>query len=416
MKRDISLTAIVSVLLIFAIVPSFASSFSSFSGQNAPDFHLRDLSNTQHSLSDYQGSVVVLDFFSVECSICQVSAKNVLVPLYNNFSSGDAKVQFLSVETTGASADAINTTYLNSTGITWPILTGGNDLKNLYGTNDASTVYVIDPAGKIVASMAHPLDIEPLKAVIESLFEADTSTTPTPTNLTATALTTASATKDFTISGTLSAGSSGIADTSITLQRSTDNVTFSNEISATTDRSGGYQFSQNESAVGTYSYRTAYDGNATYANAKSNVVTVIVNKLLPEPIPTATDNAQKGSKLVSAGLENYTTPLAQQANISTASQKTLLYAPPLVMQITPSSVLAQATAMSAEASALSQGAATSCVVPTTACLDNITPINLPAQISGTASLPVQSVLEFSLLGLGAPMLLIGVLYLLLRRV
>src|SRR5660397_139734 len=190
MKRHILLTAIVSALLIFAIVPSFASSFSLSSGQNAPDFHLADLSNTNHSLSDYKGNIVVLDFFSVGYSTCQAGAKNVLVPLYNNYSSGDANVKFLSVETTGATADTINSTYVNSTGIKWPILTGGDNLKN-HGT---PTVYIVDPTGKIVFSMAYPLKTVALKAAIDPLLEASanekskttpdnkSTATPTPTN------------------------------------------------------------------------------------------------------------------------------------------------------------------------------------------------------------------------------------------
>src|SRR5665647_2465686 len=190
MKRHILLTAIVSSLLIFAIVPSFASSFSLSSGQNAPDFHLADLSNTNHSLSDYKGNIVVLDFFSVGYSTCQAGAKNVLVPLYNNYSSGDANVKFLSVETTGATADTINSTYVNSTGIKWPILTGGDNLKN-HGT---PTVYIVDPTGKIVFSMAYPLKTVALKAAIDPLLEASanekskttpdnkSTATPTPTN------------------------------------------------------------------------------------------------------------------------------------------------------------------------------------------------------------------------------------------
>jgi hypothetical protein len=62
----------------------------------------------------------------------------------------------------------------------------------------------------------------------------------------------------------------------------------------------------------------------------------------------------------------------------------------------------QTAAMSAEASALSQR-----TIPT---------ITLPAETNSIASLPLESVYEFSLLGLGAPTLLIGVLYLLLRKV
>jgi len=83
-----------------------------------------------------------------------------------------------------------------------------------------------------------------------------------------------------------------------------------------------------------------------------------------------------------------------------ASQTCILCS--LLTPIVPSRVLAQATAMSSEASVLSQ---------------NITaPVTLPAQTNDAASLPVQSIFEFSLLGLGTPTLLLGVLYLLLRRI
>jgi hypothetical protein len=104
----------------------------------------------------------------------------------------------------------------------------------------------------------------------------------------------------------------------------------------------------------------------------------------------------------STGLENCSLPLTQQVSLSNTSQKCLLYSSSLLTPIVPSTVLAQAAAMSAEASALSQ--------------NTIPAIALPTQINGAASLPLQSVYEFSFLGLGAPTLLIGVLYLLLRRV
>ena len=356
MKREVALTAIVSMLLMFTIVPSFASSSNSFSGQNAPDFHLADLSNTQHSLSDYQRSIVVLDFFSVECSDCQVSAKNVLVPLYNNVynnsSSGDVKVQFLSIETTGASADTINSTYVNSTGITWPILTGGDNLKNSYSSNGIPTVYVIDPAGKIVLSMAHPLDIETLKAVIDNLLEVNAHATPTPTNPSTIPTATPSTSPTPTPTPPETILNANTSDTSKAIQSS--------------------------------------DTAAASPLAPSKSVA---------SASITSDTQEKGP---SAGLENCSLLLTQQASISTTSQKCLLYSTSLLTPIVPSTVLTQAAAMSAEASALSQNA-----IPT---------ITLPAETNSTASLPLQSVYEFSLLGLGAPTLLIGVLYLLLRRV
>jgi thiol-disulfide isomerase/thioredoxin len=375
MKHDIALTAIVSILLFFAIIPSFAS--NSVNGQNAPDFHPTDLSNNQHSLSEYQGSIVVLDFFSVNCSECQVSAKNVLVPLYDNISSGDAKVQFLSVETTGATADAINSTYVNSTGITWPVLTGGDNLINSFSTNGIPTAYVIDPSGKIVVSMAHPLNIETLRVAIDNLLSASTNATSTTIPDTT-----------ILVTPTPSAPSpspTATPSTSPTLTPTSSDAILNAHTSETSEAI------LNAHPSNTSIVTQSRDPAAASPLAPSKSVA---------SSSTSSDTQKENSS--STGLENCSLPLTQQASLCNTSQKCLLYSSSMLSPIVPSTVLAQAAAMSAEASALSQ--------------NTIPAIGLPAQTNGTASLPLQSVYEFSLLGLGAPTLLIGVLYLLLRRV
>jgi C1A family cysteine protease len=97
-------------------------------------------------------------------------------------------------------------------------------------------------------------------------------------SLTATASpTTVKVNQGFTISGTLSDGATRIAGATITLQNSTDDATWNNVTTTATDATGSYQFSNSESVTNIYYYRTAYDGNATHANATSNVVNVNVN-------------------------------------------------------------------------------------------------------------------------------------------
>jgi len=404
MKRHILLTAIVSALLIFAIVPSFASSFSLSSGQNAPDFHLADLSNTNHSLSDYKGNIVVLDFFSVGYSTCQAGAKNVLVPLYNNYSSGDANVKFLSVETTGATADTINSTYVNSTGIKWPILTGGDNLKNLYKTNGTPTVYIVDPTGKIVFSMAYPLKTVALKAAIDPLLEASanekskttpdnkSTATPTPTNPSAIPTENPSTTPTPTPTP---AASNAILDAN-----STATPTPTNPSAIPTEKPSTTPTPTPTPAAS----NAILDANTSNVSkvtpsSESTVASSPTSSESVTPVSTTSGIQEENS---SAGLENCSMAVTQKACVSTSSQTYLMYSPSLITSIVPSTVLAQVATMSAEATALSQNA-----VPT---------IALPAQTNSTASLPLQSVYEFSLLGLGAPALLIGVLYLLLRKV
>jgi Tfp pilus assembly protein PilV len=82
--------------------------------------------------------------------------------------------------------------------------------------------------------------------------------------------------KQFSIKGTLSAGKTGIAGATITLQRSTNNAAWNNVTNTTTNAAGQYQFSRSESSAGTYYYRTAYNGNATYTSATSTVVSAKV--------------------------------------------------------------------------------------------------------------------------------------------
>jgi hypothetical protein len=98
------------------------------------------------------------------------------------------------------------------------------------------------------------------------------------TTLTATASTTTPAVnQNFTINGTLSANGNGIGSATITLKRSTDNATWNNVTTNVTNATGGYLFSRNESANGTYYYRTSYSGGPIYGNSTSNVVNVTVH-------------------------------------------------------------------------------------------------------------------------------------------
>ena len=105
-----------------------------------------------------------------------------------------------------------------------------------------------------------------------------TSVTKAATALTIAAPGSALTKQNFFVNGTLSASAVGIGNATITLQRSTNNATWSNVTTNVTNAMGGYQFSNNESAANTYYYRTAYDGNATYGNVTSSVVTVNVTK------------------------------------------------------------------------------------------------------------------------------------------
>ena len=169
----------------------------------------------------------------------------------------------------------------------------------------------------------------------------------------------------------------------------------------------------------TLSPPTSHVANA----AQSNNAAAAKTFLAPWLASSAKSSDPQGTNgLTSVELKNCTITLAEPMSVSTASQTCLVYAPTWLAPTASSSVLAEAATMSAAASALQGGSGpTPCVTPMAAgqTSQNVSAPNLTlpaAQINGAAGLPTQSVFEFSVLGLGAPALLVGLLYLLLRRV
>ncbi|HYA33061.1 MAG TPA: hypothetical protein VEG65_03550 [Candidatus Bathyarchaeia archaeon] len=137
------------------------------------------------------------------------------------------------------------------------------------------------------------------------------------------------------------------------------------------------------------------------AERPSEAIVITTVKPLSAQSTTRITYAASGAPELKADPINCSPTSSGLNSLSFASQKCLVCTPACLVPAWSSNPLAAASAIASEASALSS-------VP------NMT---LPgAQTNSVASLPVQSVFEFSLLGLGAPMLLAGALYLMLRRV
>ena len=165
LKRIIPVTAVTLLIVALAIAPVLALLPV---GQQAPDFQLNDLHSNPHKLSGYRGKVVVIDFFTAYCGACAGDAKANLVPLFNNYYANDPKVQFLSVEVSGASVAEIQSTYLAKTGaIPWPFLINGQNLQTSYNLAEVPTLYVVDTTGKVAATMQYPTDAQVLKSTID---------------------------------------------------------------------------------------------------------------------------------------------------------------------------------------------------------------------------------------------------------
>jgi len=139
---------------------------------------LNDLSGNPHTLSEYRGKVVVIDFFGAQCGYCKSDAIDNLVPLYNTYYKNDAKVQFLGVEVDDYSAAAIQQYYQQPTGVSWPLLVNGGNVFSTYQASSTPTLYVISPAGNIAFSSTYPTNAQTVRSTIDALEGTTTLSAP----------------------------------------------------------------------------------------------------------------------------------------------------------------------------------------------------------------------------------------------
>ena len=164
-KRIVLLIAITALLIASATVPALALLSN---GQSAPNFQFTDLSGNVHTLSEYRGKVVVIQFFGYACTPCINDAKNSLVPMYNKYYKNDANVQFLGVEVNGVS-NALIQQFVQETGVPWPVGSGASSVGSAYQVAETPTLYVINPAGNVALTMLSPTNVATLKSTIDSL-------------------------------------------------------------------------------------------------------------------------------------------------------------------------------------------------------------------------------------------------------
>ncbi len=113
-------------------------------GDLAPDWTLTDASGTRHTLSQYRGKPIVLDFWATWCGPC-IRTMPDIQRLHEKYLSNDLIV--FGVNTWEESNSAV---YMKQRGFTYGLLLKGEEIAKAYKVNILPTVYVIGGDGKIV--------------------------------------------------------------------------------------------------------------------------------------------------------------------------------------------------------------------------------------------------------------------------
>lgn len=112
----------------------------------APAFQLMDLDGGLHSLPEYQGKVVFLNFWATWCGPCKVEMP-AMEALYQAFRAQGLEILAVSVDQQGA---AVTRPFKEAMGLSFPILHDSTHQVGLtYGARTLPMTYVIDRKGII---------------------------------------------------------------------------------------------------------------------------------------------------------------------------------------------------------------------------------------------------------------------------
>jgi len=130
-------------------------------GSFAPDISLPDKNGETLKLSGFRGSYVLLDFWASWCHPCRIENEEIMKPLYKKYGNSHFAIFSVSMDKDKAAwLQALETDHLNWTEVC-DTKSFNSDAARLYKlTNSVPAIYVIDPAGKIIAKNIHNKELE----------------------------------------------------------------------------------------------------------------------------------------------------------------------------------------------------------------------------------------------------------------
>ncbi len=151
-------TALALAAVLGAGLPAFAAETAQV-GQPAPAFTLKDESGKEHSLAQYKGKVVVLEWTNPECPFVKRHYEaDTMIKTRAGFDS--QKVVWLAVDSTASNTPEKSAAWKKAEGLAYPVLQDASGtVGRAYAAKTTPHMYVIDAQG--VLRYAGAIDDDP---------------------------------------------------------------------------------------------------------------------------------------------------------------------------------------------------------------------------------------------------------------
>jgi len=185
MKRGTLITAIIIVTCFIAgifvseyirsnnqvvnLPPALQINTEDLTGEPSPDFSLMDVSGQLRNVAEWQGKVLVINFWATWCPPCLEEIPH-FIDLQDKY--GDQGLQFVGIALEGVD-EVIG--FANEQGINYPLLVGEQEvikLANKFGNHIGGLPYtiILDRGGRISFIKQGPLSLLEAEQVITSLL------------------------------------------------------------------------------------------------------------------------------------------------------------------------------------------------------------------------------------------------------
>lgn len=153
---------IIGIIFLMISLVSFSNS------AKAPDFNLKDQYGVIHSLENYKGKVIFLNFWATWCPPCKKEMPDV-ESIYKEYGENKKDVVIL-----GVNSEKENEVkkFLKDKGYTFPIVIDENsEVMRKYFIQAFPTSFVIDKEGNVYGYVMGGLTKEQIKQVIEEVLK-----------------------------------------------------------------------------------------------------------------------------------------------------------------------------------------------------------------------------------------------------